>query len=82
MSDMRDIHNCVICEKRLPVDRDHVDTCKGACYQKLLRRQREYQPKTGQRCGCKLGVYQDNCPACEGTGWRIDFAKIRAASCR
>ena len=41
MLDMRDIHNCVICEKRLPIVRDHVDTCKGACYQKLLRRQRK-----------------------------------------
>jgi len=37
-----------------------------------------YQPTTGQRCGCKPGVNRDNCPACEGTGWRIDFARIRA----
>ena len=41
---------------------------------------REYQPKTGQKCGCKRGVQRDNCPACEGTGWRIDFAAIRARS--
>ncbi len=39
---------------------------------------KEYQPKTGEKCGCKPGVYRDNCSACEGTGWRIDFAKIRA----
>lgn len=39
-----------------------------------------YQPKTGQPCGCKKGVQRDNCPACEGTGWRIDFAKIREAN--
>ena len=38
-----------------------------------------YQPKTGARCGCKRGVQRDNCPACEGTGWVIDFAAIRAA---
>lgn len=36
-----------------------------------------YQPKTGQRCGCKRGIERDNCPDCEGTGWRIDFARIR-----
>lgn len=38
-----------------------------------------YQPKTGQRCSCRPGQERDNCPHCEGTGWRIDFAKIRAA---
>lgn len=37
-----------------------------------------YQPKTRQRCHCKPGVHRDNCPDCEGTGWRIDFAAIRA----
>jgi len=37
-----------------------------------------YQPKTGVRCGCKPGVYRSNCPNCEGTGWVIDFAAIRA----
>lgn len=36
-----------------------------------------YQPKTGQKCHCKRGIQRDNCPACEGTGWRIDFAAIR-----
>lgn len=36
-----------------------------------------YQPKTGARCGCRRGVQRDNCPACEGTGWLIDFAAIR-----
>ena len=39
-----------------------------------------YQPKTGQRCHCKRGQQRDNCPDCEGTGWRIDFAAIRARS--
>ena len=29
-----------------------------------------YQPKTGERCTCKRGVQRDNCPECEGTGWR------------
>jgi len=37
-----------------------------------------YQPKTGERCACKPGMQRDNCPSCEGTGWRIDFATIRA----
>lgn len=37
-----------------------------------------YQPKTGQKCHCKPGIHRDNCPDCEGTGWRIDFAAIRA----
>ena len=36
-----------------------------------------YQPKTGEPCRCKPGIERDNCPACEGTGWRIDFAAIR-----
>jgi hypothetical protein len=39
-----------------------------------------YQPKTGQRCGCKRGEQRDNCPRCEGTGWVIDFAAIRNRS--
>jgi hypothetical protein len=37
----------------------------------------QYQPKTGKPCGCKRGVQRDNCPQCEGTGMRIDFAAIR-----
>ena len=37
-----------------------------------------YQPITGARCTCKPGVHRSNCPDCEGTGWVIDFAKIRA----
>ena len=40
----------------------------------------EYQPKTGERCHCKRGQQRDNCPACEGTGWKIDFVAIRARS--
>jgi hypothetical protein len=39
---------------------------------------KQYQPKTGQPCGCKAGQERDNCPKCEGTGMRIDFAAIRA----
>jgi RNA polymerase subunit RPABC4/transcription elongation factor Spt4 len=35
-----------------------------------------WQPKTGHPCTCKRGVQRDNCPACEGTGQRIDFAAI------
>jgi hypothetical protein len=37
-----------------------------------------YQPKTGQPCTCHRGIERDNCPQCEGTGQRIDFAAIRA----
>lgn len=37
-----------------------------------------YQPKTGQTCGCRPGIERDNCPQCEGTGQRIDFAAIRS----
>ncbi len=37
-----------------------------------------YQPKTGTPCTCKPGKHRDNCPLCEGTGMRIDFAAIRA----
>jgi len=36
-----------------------------------------YQPKTGIKCSCKPGIYRDNCPNCEGTGWVIDFKVIR-----
>lgn len=36
-----------------------------------------YQPKTGEKCHCRPGQQRDNCPACEGTGWRIDFKAIR-----
>jgi hypothetical protein len=42
----------------------------------------EYQPKTGEKCNCKKGVQRDNCPNCEGTGWRIDFAAIRESTKR
>ena len=37
-----------------------------------------YQPKTGVPCACRQGVQRDNCPECEGTGQRIDFAAVRA----
>lgn len=37
-----------------------------------------YQPKTGQACYCKPGRQRDNCVNCEGTGQKIDFARIRA----
>jgi hypothetical protein len=46
---------------------------------KLLGNWREYQPKTGAKCGCRRGVERDNCPNCEGTGQVIDFAAIRNA---
>lgn len=34
---MRDVINCVICERRLDPDRQHVDTCGEKCFNKLLR---------------------------------------------
>jgi hypothetical protein len=37
-----------------------------------------YQPKTGAKCSCISGIQRDNCPNCEGTGYIIDFAKIRS----
>jgi CDGSH-type Zn-finger protein len=43
-----------------------------------MKTENQYQPKTGQACFCKAGQQRDNCPACEGTGQRIDFAAIRA----
>ena len=45
----------------------------------ISKPRREYQPKTGQACGCRPGMQRDNCPQCEGTGQRIDFAAIRGA---
>jgi hypothetical protein len=45
----------------------------------LLGNAREYQPKTGAKCGCKRGIQRDNCANCEGTGYVIDFAAIRRA---
>ncbi len=41
-------------------------------------KKKEYQPKTGAKCSCKRGVMRDNCSSCEGTGWVINFRKIRA----
>lgn len=42
------------------------------------RSPRPWQPKTGEPCSCRPGIERDNCPRCEGTGQRIDFAAIRA----
>jgi len=41
---------------------------------------KQYQPKTGKKCFCRSGIQRDNCQHCEGTGWKIDFAKIRATN--
>lgn len=40
-------------------------------------RRKPYQPKTGAKCSCRPGIWRDNCPQCEGTGWVIDFRAIR-----
>ena len=56
------------------------EKCEGAgckfCNQTGVKKA-EYQPKTGQPCSCKPGQQRDNCPQCEGTGQKIDFAAIR-----
>jgi hypothetical protein len=39
-AEMADIHNCVICEKRLDPERKHVDTCGEPHYRRLLELQR------------------------------------------
>lgn len=43
-----------------------------------MKHSQAYQPRTGDKCHCRAGRERDNCPDCEGTGWRIDFAAIRA----
>lgn len=40
------------------------------------RKPQPFTPLTGESCSCRRGVERDNCPACEGTGNRIDFAAI------
>ena len=45
---------------------------------RTIRIKPEYQPKTGEACGCRPGNQRDNCPTCEGTGQKIDFAAIRS----
>ena len=51
------------------------------CFPEKKALLREYQPKTGAPCACKPGRQRDNCSTCEGTGWVIDFAKIRGLNC-
>ncbi len=51
---------------------------KGTKYTRLVVRDVGYQPKTGDACHCKPGQHRDNCPDCEGTGMRIDFALLRS----
>lgn len=54
----------------------HFDPCRAVFDD--APQAKPYQPKTGAQCSCRRGVQRDNCPACEGTGWVIDFAAIRA----
>ncbi len=44
---------------------------------KSINTPKSFTPILGA-CSCRPGVERDNCPACEGTGQRIDFAAIRA----
>lgn len=34
---MAEIHNCVMCERRLHPERQHVDTCGDRCFNRLRR---------------------------------------------
>jgi hypothetical protein len=34
-------------------------------------------PRSGP-CGCRPGIWRDNCPDCEGTGLAIDWRKYHA----
>lgn len=44
--EMADITNCVLCERRLAADREHVDTCGEFCFRRLLVIQRNsYRPR-------------------------------------
>jgi hypothetical protein len=43
----------------------------------LLGNVRDNAPKTGSKCSCRRGQERDNCAACEGSGYVIDFAAIR-----
>jgi len=59
---------------------DEVDELLGKILAKvnaLLGNVNEYQPKTGAKCSCRRGVIRDNCSACEGTGFVVDFEAIR-----
>ena len=38
--EMKDLRNCVVCERRLKLDRKHVDTCGEGCFKELLKKQR------------------------------------------
>jgi hypothetical protein len=40
----------------------------------------EQEEVTVEKCPCRKGTERDNCPRCEGTGWKIDFEKIRRRS--
>lgn len=45
----------------------------------VVTEQRKPATPTLGPCSCRRGIERDNCPACEGTGQRIDFAAIRDA---
>jgi hypothetical protein len=49
----------------------------GGALHDMHKLNKEYQPKTGERCHHKTRIELINCPTCEGTGWKIDFRLIR-----
>lgn len=80
----RDEFGCWVELKKKAVDHEHCGPglpCwqdRHPCPEGGLNPTEYYQPKTGARCSCRKGVQRENCPACEGTGFAIDFAAIRA----
>lgn len=56
----------------------HLDSLPDGVKFEPVQSSKPYQPKTGQKCGCRPGQQRDNCPTCEGTGMVVDFVAIRA----
>jgi len=40
LHERKNVHNCVMCAKKLELQRDRLDTCSERCFQALLERQR------------------------------------------
>lgn len=74
--------DCPRCGTNPKPGKEMCDTCKKQVKQldkDIPPKKAEFQPKTGEPCSCRPGQQRDNCPACEGTGQKVDFKKIREA---